>query len=128
MLSYQHNEEAKMKIEIQARKVSLPRKLHDYVERRVSVALTHFDESIMKVSLWLSDVNGPKGGRDKNCQVQIIMAGKPDVVIDETRENLYLAINLAIERARKTVIRKLDRQHSHAKRSAKMLSVLPGTT
>ncbi len=115
-----------MKIEIQAHRVSLSRKLHGYAERRVRAALTRFDERIMKVSLWLSDVNGPKGGADKNCQVQIIMPGKPDVVIAETRENLYLAINRAIERAGQAVVRKLDRQRTRVKRSAQILPTLPG--
>lgn len=116
-----------MKIDIQARRVSLSRNLHNYTERRVQAALTRFDERIMKVSLWLSDVNGPKGGTDKYCQVKIIMAGKPDVVIEDTRENLYLAINRAIERAGQTVVRKLDRQRTRVKRSAQMLPALPGT-
>jgi putative sigma-54 modulation protein len=115
-----------MKIEIQARQVSLTRGLRGYAEHRVRLALTRFDERIMKVSLWLTDVNGPKGGKDKNCQLQITMAGKPDVVIEETRENLYLAINIAIERAGQTVVRKLDRQRTRAKRSTQMLSTLAG--
>jgi putative sigma-54 modulation protein len=115
-----------MKIEIQARRLSLTRRLRGYTEHRVRLALTRFDERIMKVSLWLTDVNGPKGGKDKNCQLQIIMAGKPDVVIEETRENLYLAINIAIERAGQTVLRKLDRQRTRAKRSTQMLSTLAG--
>jgi len=117
-----------VEIEIQARRVPLSRKLRHQVERRIEFALTRFDERIMKVSLWLSDVNGPKGGLDKNCQMQVIMPGKPDVVIEETRENLYLAINFAIARASKAVVRKLDRQRSRIKRSAPILPTLSETT
>jgi putative sigma-54 modulation protein len=51
------------------------------------------------------------------------MSGKPDVVIEETRENLYLAINRAIERAGQTVVRKLDRQRSRVKRSGQLLPI-----
>ena len=107
-----------MRIEIQARRVSLPRRLRSHTEKRVRAALDRYDERIMKVSLWLSDVNGPKGGTDKNCHLQIVMPGKSDVVIEETRANLYLAINRAIERASQTVLRKLDRQRSRSKRRA----------
>ena len=113
-----------MQIEIQARRVPLSSKVRNEVKRRVEIALTRFDQRIMKVSLWLSDVNGPKGGLDKNCHMQIIMPGKPDVVIEETRENLYLAINIAIARAGKAVVRKLDRHRTRVKRSGQMLPML----
>jgi len=109
-----------MRIDIQARRFSLTRALRRYAERRVRIGLTRFDERIMKVSLWLSDVNGPKGGNDKNCQVQIVIPGKPDVVIEETQANLYVAINRALERAGQAVVRKLDRQRTRVKRSATM--------
>jgi putative sigma-54 modulation protein len=117
-----------MNIEIQARRVPLSRKLRSYTERRIRSALAHFDERITRVSLWLTDVNGPKGGNDKNCQLQIVMSGKPDVVIEETRENLYVAINRAIERAGQTVVRKLERQRSRVKRSAQLLPLPVSTT
>ena len=55
-----------MRIEIQARKVSLPSRLRRQIEHRIRAALNRFDERIRRVSLWLSDVNGPKGGSDKN--------------------------------------------------------------
>ena len=114
-----------MRIDIQARRFSLTRALRNHAERRVRIGLTRFDERIMKVSLWLSDVNGPKGGSDKNCQVQIVIPGKPDVVVEETQANLYVAINRAIERAGQTVVRKLDRQRTRVKRSTTMFPSMP---
>jgi ribosomal subunit interface protein len=114
-----------MRIEIQARKLSLPGRLRRQTERRIRAALTRFDERIMRVSLWLSDVNGPRGGSDKNCQVQIVMPGKPDVVIDETRDNLYAAINRALERAGQTVVRRLDRKRRRVKRAPQIVPLLP---
>lgn len=113
-----------MQIEIQARRVPLSRKVRNYFKSQVQIAMGRYDERITKVSLWLSDINGPKGGSDKNCRMKITMAGKPDVVIVETRENLHLAINLAIARAGKAVMRKIDRQRSRIKRSAQMLPML----
>ena len=105
-----------MRIEIQARKISLSRKLRRQAERRLRNALTRFDERIMSVSMRLSDSNGPRGTNDMNCQLQIVLPGKPDVVVEETRENLYVAINRAIERAGQTVVRKFDRERRRVKR------------
>ncbi|MFT5210632.1 MAG: putative sigma-54 modulation protein [Flavobacterium sp.] len=116
-----------MQIEIQATRVPLSRTLLDQVKRRIELALTRFDQRIMKVSLWLSDVNGAKGGSDKKCHLQIIMTGKPDVVIEVTREKPHIAINLAIARAGKAVVRKLGRQRTRLRRSAQMPPLLPQT-
>ena len=115
-----------MRIEIQARKISLSRKLRRQAERRLRNALTRFDERIMRVSMRLSDSNGTRGANDKNCQLQIVLPGKPDVVVEETRENLYVAINRAIERAGQTVVRKFGRERRHAKRAAPLETPLAG--
>jgi ribosomal subunit interface protein len=115
-----------MRIEIQARKIPLSSRIRRHSERRLRAALTRFDERIMRVSMWLSDVNGLKGGSDKNCQLQIVMPGKPDVVVEETRDNLYAAINRAIERAGQAVVRKLDKNHTRVKRSPRIPPLLPG--
>jgi ribosomal subunit interface protein len=114
-----------MRIEIQARNVSLSSRLRRQTEGRIRAALTRFDERITRVSLWLSDVNGPKGGTDKNCQVQVVMTGKPDVFIEETRDTIFAAINRALERAGQVVVRKLDRNRTRVKRSAMLLPSLP---
>ena len=37
-----------------------------------------------EVSVRLSDENGPRGGEDKRCRIQITFPGAPSVVIDDT--------------------------------------------
>ena len=110
-----------MQIDIQCRRLNLTRGLRGFGERRIRSVLSRFDERIKKVTLWLSDVNGPRGGSDKNCQVQIDILGKSPVIVEETRENLYVAINRALERSGQTVMRKLGRERSRARRSAPMI-------
>jgi len=64
----------------------------------------------------LSDINGPRGGVDKRCQLRIVLAGMPDVVIQDTEANLYVAIDRASNRAGRTLVRKLDRLQSLLRR------------
>lgn len=111
-----------MHIDIQCRRLNLTRGLRGFGERRTRSVLSRFDERIKKVTLWLSDVNGPKGGNDKNCQVQIDITGKSPVIVEETRENLYVAINRALERSGRTVVRKLGRERSRVRRTAPMVA------
>lgn len=99
-----------MQIDIQARKFSLTKALRDHAERRLRTSLLCAHEHIQRVVVRLSDINGPRGGADKCCHIQVVLAGLPDVVIEDIEADMYVAIDRAADRAGRTVIRKLDRQ------------------
>ena len=65
---------------------------------------------VNRVVVRLSDINGPRGGADKRCHIQVVLAGIPDVVVEDTEVDLYTAIDRATDRARRTVFRRVDRQ------------------
>jgi len=106
-----------MHIDIQSRPFSLTDSLRHYSDRRIRSALTRFEGHIQRVSMWLSDINGPKGGRDKHCRLQIVLAGNTDVVIEDTQTDLHVAISRAVERAGRSMARKLDRKQSRIHRT-----------
>ncbi len=99
-----------MQIDIQSRGFTLTDALLSYSQRRILFALTYCSGHINRVVIRLSDINGPRGGADKRCHVQIMLAGIPDVVVEDTEVDLYAAIDRAVDRARRTVVRKVDRQ------------------
>ncbi len=101
-----------MQIDIQARHFSMTDALSKHVERKIRLSLTCCDEYILKVIIRLSDINGPRGGTDKHCHVQVVLCGLADVVIEDTEADMYVAINRAVERAGRTIIRKVKRQHT----------------
>ena len=101
-----------MQIDIQARRFSPTRSLRRYTDRRIRFALTRFEDHILRISMWVADVNGPKGGRDKHCRLQVVLTGNTNIIIEDTQANLYVAINRAIERAAHSLVRKLGRQRS----------------
>ena len=106
-----------MNIDIQSRPFSLTESLRDYSDRRMRSALTRFEGHVQRISMWLSDINGPRGGEDKHCRLQIVLAGDTDVVIEETQADLHVAINRAVERAGRAMARKLDRKQSRFHRT-----------
>lgn len=101
-----------MQIDIQARNFSLTDALRNHAERQLRFALTCCDDHIRRIVVRLSDINGPHGGADKRCHLQIMLNGLPDVVVDDTETDLYVAIDRAADRAGRTVVRKLNRQHA----------------
>jgi len=106
-----------MQIDIQARQFSLTNALRSHAERRLRFALTCCDNHIQRVVMRLSDINGPRGGADKRCHLQVVLAGLPDVVIEDTEADLYVAIDRAADRAGRTVGRRLARQRDTARAS-----------
>ncbi|MEJ2426838.1 MAG: HPF/RaiA family ribosome-associated protein [Candidatus Thiodiazotropha sp.] len=101
-----------MQIDIQARDFSLTPALKNHAERRTRFALTCCDDHIQRVVIRLSDINGPRGGADKRCRLQVVLSGLPDVVIEDTEADLYIAIDRATDRAGRTLLRKVDRRNT----------------
>ncbi len=101
-----------MQIDIQARNFPLTDALYSHTKRRLHFALACCDDHIQRVRVRLSDINGPRGGADKRCHLQIVLPGLPDVVIEDTEVDLYAAIDRAVDRAGRVVVRKIDRQKS----------------
>jgi putative sigma-54 modulation protein len=99
-----------MQINITSRKFSLTDALQQYVKRRINFALATKSEHIKKVVIRLSDINGPRGGADKRCHLQVVLKGMPDVVVEDTQTDMYNAIDRASDRVSRTVVRKIGRQ------------------
>jgi len=99
-----------MQIDIHARDFPLTDALRSHIVRRLGFALSTQDEHIQHVMVCLSDINGPRGGADKRCHIQVRLPRLSDVVIEDTAVDLYAAINRAADRAGHTVGRRLARQ------------------
>ena len=98
-----------MKVEIHSRDFSLTRAMRAHIERRLGFALKAGYEHVKRVLVRLSDVNGPRGGNDKRCQLEVLLPGQT-VVVKDTRADLYVAIDRAASRARHGVKRWMGRR------------------
>ena len=102
-----------MRIEIRTGKFSLTDGLREHIEHRVQFALSWADQHLHKISLNLNDINGPKGGADKSCRIQIPVAGGKTIVVEEVQADLYIAIDRAIRRRENELKRKLQKNSEH---------------
>lgn len=99
-----------MQIQIQARDFPLTEALVDYVERNINFVLSSRYEQIRRIGVRLSAVKGSRGRVDKRCQIQISLPRLRDIVVEDSKTDLYVAIERAIHRAGRTVNRRLKRQ------------------
>jgi hypothetical protein len=85
----------------------------DHIDRRLSFAFARSEHAIQTAAVTISDVNGPKGGIDKQCRVVIKPNGLPRIVISEKQASTRLAIDRSISRASQSLARHLKRkQHA----------------
>lgn len=96
-----------MNIAIQSSGLVLTEGLRAYVHRRLKTSLGW--ALTRRLAVWLSDINGPRGGRDKRCKIQISLDHGKTIVIEDTEEDLYAAIDLAADRADRALARQMAR-------------------
>jgi len=109
-----------MQIDIQALDFPMTKGLRERVRRRMGFALGGRADNIQRVVVRLSDINGPKGGKDMCCHIRIVLNHMPEVVIKDTETDLYVAIDRAFGRAGRSVTRQLKR------RATKQRALPPG--
>src|SRR5215831_20485197 len=98
-----------MTIEIRFVGLQISDSLRDHAVRRIHLRLRRFARDLLAVRMRLSDVNGPRGGVDKRCQITVLTARVGSFTLDELRPDPYAATNVAVERIARTLVRALER-------------------
>ena len=99
-----------MQIDIQTLGFTLTAALREHTKSRLGFALAHGAETIDRVTVRLSDINGPRGGADKRCHIHVAVAHQADVVIEDIQADMYVAIDRATDRAGRALARQIERQ------------------
>lgn len=98
-----------MKIQVRFRALEPSEALRAHALRRVLFHLDRYGHELTSVLLRIGDVNGPKGGPDKRCQVTAQGRRLVRVTVESVSEDAYAAVATAVERAGRAVGRGLAR-------------------
>jgi hypothetical protein len=74
-------------------------------ERRVRFVLRRLSQRVTRADVQFSDVNGPRGGVDKRCQIELRAAGGGAVVVSSVKSDWRAALDDALLRAARFVLR-----------------------
>ena len=107
-----------MKIGIQCRGFSLTSAIAGRVRKRLDFLLGRGINRLRRVDVTLSDLNGPRGGVDKRCLIKVSIDGLRPVVIEDIQSDLYVAIDRAVGRASRTVLRRMALDSSRRRAEA----------
>jgi len=103
-----------MRVTIQTNGFEMTSALRSYTEHRLAIALGWAREHTHKLSVSLSDINGPRGGIDKRCKIQVQLGSGRAVIIENIEADLYVAIDRAVDRADRAVVRQVERARHFA--------------
>lgn len=84
--------------------------LRDWVLDRTGFVLRRFSWRVSRASVNLSDVDGPRHGVDKRCQVSVVAADGSPVVVTATARDWRSALNQALARAAEALKRLFQRE------------------
>lgn len=75
----------------------------EVIRRKLGARLGKFAASIERVSVRVTDANGPRGGVDQVCRVKVVLSGLPSVVVERRHATLPAAIDAALRAAEQAV-------------------------
>lgn len=95
-----------------------------FVREQVQSALQRFDDQVFVVDTYLKDINGPKGGIDKQVLVRVRLRNGRVITTEVARARLRAAVVVSLRKARRAVRRSLKKsQQRHRWRSAGLREV-----
>jgi ribosome-associated translation inhibitor RaiA len=90
-----------------------------HVRRRLERSLGRFARRIGRATVHCRDVNGPRGGVDQACRIELGLPGLPDVRVEKRGETPRAAFDLALPAARRALRRLLSQRPKRAQRGKK---------
>jgi hypothetical protein len=106
-----------MRVLIHPRTITADQALRERVVLALTAALGPVEARLQWVDVYLTDVNGPRGGPDKRCRVVAHLPGGRPVVVSRMERDPVSAVAMAASRCRRSVRNRLKRRQ-HRRRMA----------
>jgi ribosome-associated translation inhibitor RaiA len=101
------------RLEVRGHALPLTDGIRRYATDHVALKLAKHARAIQTVVIRVADVNGAKGGEDKQCEVEVVLRRVPSpLVVTATDHDLHAAMDGAADRAQKAVGRALERKRA----------------
>ena len=87
-----------MKIDVQSPDFEITEAIEGFIQNSVARSFNAVADHVSHMTVRVRDVNGPKGGDDKECKVEVNLYGIPPVIISKRSSDLYAATKKVIAR------------------------------
>ena len=113
-----------MKVIVTSFSVVLSSHANSLVVRMVEDSLKRFSQRVSLVTVSVLDENGPRGGGDKLCRINVQLPGLGPVITEGKHESVIAAVAEAARRAQRIVRTKIKRKTS-ARRQPRLNVQMP---
>ncbi|GAA0397707.1 hypothetical protein GCM10009133_03410 [Cocleimonas flava] len=107
-------------IDIQSQNFSVTEAMKTHTEEKLQPMIRNYGDRIINVHVHLSDENGPKGGEAQHCLIHVELQKMPTVVIEDSEENLYAAIDNCCHRAERAVRKAMEKKQTLSRKPAEI--------
>jgi len=111
-----------MKVIVKSGNLNVMQIHRDAIKQRIESVFHRTCHGVQKMTVTLSNVNGPRGGEDIQVKVQLLADTIPTVVVVDTKADWLAAVNSALHRVNNTLLRKLKRKQQFRQRQNVQLS------
>jgi ribosome-associated translation inhibitor RaiA len=109
-----------MQTDIHGLDFSLTMPIKQHTNHRLHSVLERYSERVKRVVVRMGDNNGPRGGEDKYCVMQIYLKDAKPVLIRESGSDLYSVITRVTSRVGRAIARRACKVKSRPKRFKRM--------
>lgn len=99
-----------MQIQIESSHLGESSKPRDSLEERVRFVFRRMQHEIRQIRVRLLDVNGPRGGADKQCRITLKLSGPGTLVVTSQANSGSVALDSALDRASQSLVRLWQRK------------------
>ena len=92
----------------------------ELIATRLGGALRGVENRVERVVVRFEDLNGPKGGSDTACRIQLTLSGQPVVVVEARGEGEAHAFRLAVPRLTAALHRRRGRDRERSRASLRV--------
>ena len=97
---------------IQSNDFELTHALDHFIKANVEKSMSACAAQVERLTVRIKDINGPKGGYDKECCVEVTLANYSPIVVSKRSSDAYESIRKALGRASRTTLRKLGKRRA----------------
>lgn len=104
-----------MDIKVSAHGLRLEADTETFVREHLQTALQRFEDQVVAADAFLKDINGPKGGIDKQVLLRIRLRNRQVIAIETTRAQLRAAVVVATRKVKRAVRRSVKKAQQRQK-------------
>ncbi|MFT5572574.1 MAG: putative sigma-54 modulation protein [Cryomorphaceae bacterium] len=101
-----------MQTAIHSSDFALTTALENFIHQQAGKSMNVCADRVERLVVRLRDVNGPRGGQDKECSVEVKLAHCEPIVVSKRSSDAYSSIRKALSRASRVTLRRIDKRRA----------------